>query len=86
MDNKVDYTWIDVKKATNRCINSIISMPQQDPVKDIYNNGLPEAMGRVAIALFIDEQAPFKYHDVILIKKAMRQLNKTGSIGNQEDK
>ena len=77
-----NYTWEDIKEATNNCLRLIYET--EDGVADIFRNGLPQAMDRVAKYVFVNGDSLFNNSDIILIRLAYKQLNKVGFIGHKE--
>jgi len=77
----VDYTWLDVSWAVDRCFSTHSNGRITHAVKDVYNNGLPMAIDRLACICFMDGSDQFNQDDLALIKRAYKQLQKEGRIG-----
>ncbi len=83
-DYECDYTWEDVKDATNRCMKLFDNgklADMEDPVKQIHSNALPSGMVSVATHYFVDGLYPFDADDIKLIREAFVQLSEVGYIG-----
>ena len=79
-----DYTWEEVKAATNRCIIIMGNLTDiKDPVKRLFDNNLPGAMRHVATRYFICGLMDWDIDDIKLIRDAFIQIDKVGYIGKQ---
>ena len=79
-----EYTWQEVKDATNRCLLVVYGRKDGDCVKDIFDDALPLAMNTVARQCFIYGKHIYSFHDLHLIKQAFMQQDRVGYIGTME--
>ena len=82
-ESHVDYTWDDVKDATNNLYKAFFNPTVDDYVKDVVHNALPHCIIQMlAYCAVYPPATPDLNMDYYLLRQAYIQLEEEGKIGN----